>query len=178
MTSRSRATASGGPPPRTRLERPERVWRPVRARRVALVLAAVVAAATLLLAAALPREGAGAFSLIDRFGIVLTGAVLAAALGLFARTRAELHPDGLLVVNLLRRRRVAWAEVLGVSMDRDASWASLDLSDGTALAVMALQAADGAHATRGIAELRGLLAGHDPAGTPGGAEPDAGRQPS
>lgn len=161
--------------------RPDRVWRPVRARRVALALAALVAVATVLLAIALPRGGVGDFSVIDRFGVVVVGAALAAALGLFARSRAEAYPDGLIVVNLLRSRRLTWAEVVGVSLGPDASWAMLDLSDGETLALMALQSADGDRARGGVAELRALLAAHevDPTrapGAPGAPDPEPRRR--
>lgn len=180
MTDPMAAEATGGGAARTGAAprtRPEQVWRPVRARAVALVLAALVAVATVLLAVALPRGGVGDFSLIDRFGVVLVGAALVAALGLFARSRAEAYPDGLLVVNLLRSRRVAWAEIVGVTLGPDASWAALDLSDGSTLALMALQSADGDRARRGLAQLRALLAAHDadptrgPGPQPGPAQP-------
>ena len=42
-------------------------------------------------------------------------------------------------------------------MPRGAPWASLDLADGTAASVMALQATDGERALTGVRQLRSLL---------------------
>jgi hypothetical protein len=47
--------------------------------------------------------------------------------------------------------------VLGVDLAPTQSWASLDLADGTALPVVALQTADGARFHRQVADLRSLV---------------------
>lgn len=81
-------------------------------------------------------------------------AVLAALLlwrlgGVYARP----SEDGLVVRNILRRRRLAWAQVLGAHMTVSDPWVVLDLTDGTALPLMAIQRADG---ERGMREARRL----------------------
>ncbi len=135
-----------------------RVWRPVRARRVAIGLAAVVAFGGVALARALPGHGEPSFSAPDRVALALLGCAVAGVILLLARPRLAMYDDGLLVVNLLRRRRLHWAEVVAVQLGRDDSWASLDVSDGTALPVMALQVADGQRTAAAVRELRATLA--------------------
>ena len=68
-------------------------------------------------------------------------------------------PDGagLTVRNLLLTRRVEWAEIVSVRFGQGRPWVSLDLADGTTLAVMAIQAADGARAAREARRLATLV---------------------
>lgn len=61
--------------------------------------------------------------------------------------------DGLTVRNVVRRRRVAWPEIVAVRLTMNDPWVILDLSDGSTLAVMGIQRADG---ERGMAEARRL----------------------
>ncbi|GAA1985971.1 PH domain-containing protein [Isoptericola halotolerans] len=65
------------------------------------------------------------------------------------------RPDqhGLTVRNVARSRRVAWEEIVGVRLTMNDPWVVLDLSDGSTLAVMGIQRADG---ERGMAEARRL----------------------
>ena len=46
----------------------------------------------------------------------------------------------------MHRRRLEWPEVVGVRLLRDDPWMMLDLADGSALAAMGVQKADGAYA--------------------------------
>jgi hypothetical protein len=73
-----------------------------------------------------------------------------------ARCRVDATQAGLVVVNGFRRHQLGWAEVIAVRMPRGAPWASIDVSDGSTLAVMALQATDGERALRGVRALRSL----------------------
>lgn len=73
-----------------------------------------------------------------------------------ARCRVDATPAALVVVNGFRRHELGWAEVVAVRMPRGAPWASLDVADGSTLAVMALQATDGERALRGVRALRSL----------------------
>ncbi len=74
-----------------------------------------------------------------------------------ARSRVVAREDGLLVVNGYRRRSFTWPEVVAVRIPPGAPWASLDLSDGTSVAVMGIQGSDGARASAAVRELRGYL---------------------
>jgi transporter family-2 protein len=131
-----------------------RTWRPLFGRVIGLVMAAVVVAGAVLLAVAIHGPDVHLF---DRVGIAVLGVPVAAVLLMLARPRLVADSDGLTVVNLVRTRHVAWAEVVGVDLAETQSWASLDLADGTALPVLALQTADGARYRRAVTELRALV---------------------
>ena len=73
--------------------------------------------------------------------------------GVYARP----SDDGLVVRNLLRTRRLAWAEVLQVHLALDDPWVVLDLADGTALPVLAVQRADGQRGMREAQRLADLV---------------------
>ncbi|UFU08283.1 PH domain-containing protein [Ruania halotolerans] len=82
-------------------------------------------------------------------------------------------PDarGLFVRNVVSSRRVDWAQIVGVRFgERD--WVSLDLSDGSVLAVMAIQRVDGERARKESRRLAALVARHEPGGMDAG---DSGR---
>lgn len=99
------------------------------------------------------------------FGLFcLVGASLLYAVG---RPRIVARHGGLTVVNLFRRRELEWAEVVAVAMPEGEPWPTLDLADGSTLAVMGIQSADGDRARRHLGELRALL---ESRGT--SAEPD------
>ncbi len=63
-----------------------------------------------------------------------------------AMVRAVPDGDGLMVRNLVVTRHVAWAEIVSVRFGQGRAWAQLDLADGDTLAVMGMQASDGARA--------------------------------
>ncbi|MGN6721375.1 MAG: PH domain-containing protein [Marmoricola sp.] len=71
------------------------------------------------------------------------------------RCRISATEDRLVVVNGYRKREFEWAQILSVSMRRGAPWATIDLSDGTTIAAMGIQNADG---QRGIIAARQLKA--------------------
>jgi hypothetical protein len=103
---------------------------------------------------------------LDRVLLVALGVFAGWFIGRFARVRVAADEAGLLVVNAFRRRRLEWAQVVGVRLGSGDPWVQLDLSDGTVLAVMAIQTADGARGRRMAAELASCVAqraGHEPA---------------
>ncbi|MEV0398998.1 PH domain-containing protein [Actinoallomurus sp. NPDC050550] len=128
-------------------------WRPRRARIVPYVLATVVVAGMIALAVVMPAP----WSLGDRIGLVAIGLIVAGILHMLARSRVTADPDGVTVVNGLRTHEYEWAEVLGVSMAEGAPWPSLDLADGSTVAVMGIQSSDGERANRALAELATLI---------------------
>jgi hypothetical protein len=119
-------------------------------------MAVVVMAGAVLLAVAIHGPDV---RVADRVGIAVLGLPVAAVLLMLARPRLTADRDGLTVVNLVRTRRVGWPEIVGVDLAETQSWASLDLTDGTALPVLALQTADGPRYRRAVAELRALVDG-------------------
>jgi hypothetical protein len=128
-------------------------WRPRRSRRMAAVLAIAVMITMIVLAITV----APPFTVADRAGLVLFGLAIAGLLSLLGRCRVGADEAGLTLVNPVRTRRVAWAEVLGVTMGEGEPWPTLDLADGSTVSAMGIQRSDGARARRALAELRALL---------------------
>jgi Bacterial PH domain len=153
-----RPLAAGGQP------RLPAAWRPRRARAVALPAAVAVLAGACLLGAVLPAG----WSIADRVGIALLAIAVDAVLLTLARPSLRADEDGVTVVNLLTRRRLAWSEVVQVGLSRHDSWAILDLADGTSLPVMALQSSDGLRTRRAVADLAALIAARGEAPERGG----------
>lgn len=137
-------------------------WRPLFARIVGIAMAVFMLGGAILLAVVLPGSGTVAYHPIDRAGIAALGVPIAVVLLLLARPKLTADAEGLTVVNLIRRRRLAWSEVVGVDLAVTASWASFDLDDGTSLPVLALQTVDGKRFRRGVAELSALIASGAP----------------
>ncbi|WP_106398468.1 PH domain-containing protein [Actinocorallia populi] len=131
-----------------------RTWRPRRTRVTAFAMAAMIMALMLWLAFMI----ADTFKLVDRIGIVLFGALVAAILAMVARSRVTADEHGLTVVNPLRTHRYAWAEVVGLSYEPGAPWPYLDLADGTSKGVVGIQGSEKAAAWSAIAEIRELIA--------------------
>jgi hypothetical protein len=128
-------------------------WRPRRARIIPYVLAVVVVAGMVVLAVAMPST----WALGDRIGLVVIGLIIAGVLHMLARSRITADDRGLIIVNGLRTHEYEWAEILGVSMAEGAPWPTLDLADGSTLPAMGIQASDGDHARRAVAELAALV---------------------
>ena len=98
------------------------------------------------------------FGWSDRLMMVAVGLGGAYLLHRLAAVRLVAEADALTVVNLVRRRRLAWAEVLGVSLRPGEPWLTLDLSDGDVLAAMGVQGSDGVYARRQARQLGQLVA--------------------
>jgi Bacterial PH domain len=131
-------------------------WRPRRARIVAYGTAVVIVAGMIVLAVALPG-GSGGFRPIDRIGVIVIGFGVAWLLSVLARPRVSADEKGVTVINVFRRRRLEWAEIVEVNLRVGDPWVYLDLTDGTVLPVMGLQAADGEHGRAMARELRALV---------------------
>jgi hypothetical protein len=119
-------------------------FRPVRGRRVARVLGVAAVVLFTALAATVVEQ-----TVWDRLGFVVVGLLVLAFCEMQARVVAVPDERGLFVRNLVNRRRLEWAEVVGVSFGGGRPWVQLDLADGDTLAVMGVQRADG---DRGVAE--------------------------
>ena len=135
-----------------------KTYRPFAARIVASVasacLVAVIAAAWI----ALPAHSKAQFDWYQRVSLVVVfGAALAVLWGI-ARCRLVARDDGVTIVNMVTIRHYEWAELVEISLRGSAPWATVDLADGTATNVMALQGVDGARAQRSVRELAGIIA--------------------
>lgn len=120
---------------------------------VAYGLALLIVATLAVLAALLPEN----WSATDRVMLVGMGLLIAAGLHLMARPRLVAGEDSVTVVNSIRTHVLSWAEIVDIRMPVGEPWPSVDLSDGTTLAVMGIQSADGETAQRGVEEFRDLL---------------------
>ncbi|MCB7137544.1 PH domain-containing protein [Cellulosimicrobium marinum] len=69
-------------------------------------------------------------------------------------------PEGLRVRNVIYTRHLDWAQVVSVRFGRDDPWVRLDLADGSTLAVMGVQRADGARGEEEARRLAALVQAH------------------
>ncbi|MEV8543743.1 PH domain-containing protein [Streptomyces sp. NPDC051572] len=92
----------------------------------------------------------------EKLSFVLTGALLFAVLAMLARVKVVADESGVTVVNIVSRRRLAWAEILQVNLRPGDPWVFLNLSDGTSLPVLGIQ--PGIAKQRAIADARALRA--------------------
>ncbi|MFD0279838.1 PH domain-containing protein [Kitasatospora sp. NPDC127111] len=110
-----------------------------------------------VIALALPAN----WQLNDRIMMVLSGLFFAAAGLMLARPRVSADAEGVTVVNFVRRRRLAWAEIVRVNFRQGDPWATLDLADGTSLAAVGIQSGMGkAQAIADARALRDLVEQH------------------
>ncbi|MFB7713045.1 PH domain-containing protein [Streptomyces sp. NPDC056105] len=92
----------------------------------------------------------------DRLSLIFTGALLVGGLVLLARPKVVADDEGVTVVNIARSRRLAWAEIVQVTLRPGDPWVFLNLSDGTSLAAMGIQPAMAKE--RALADARALRA--------------------
>jgi len=98
------------------------------------------------------------FRAADQVSLVILGVLIAAGLLLLARPRVIADAEGIEVRNVLFNRRFPWALVRRVAFPDGASWARLDLPDDEYIAMLAIQAVDGARAVDAIRKVRALHA--------------------
>lgn len=98
--------------------------------------------------------------LFDRVAFLVCAVVGTLAIHRLADVHAVASTQGLLVVNWARSRRLEWAEVVSVRLAPGDPWVYLDVSDGTTLAVMAVQTADGARGKAMALEVAATVAAH------------------
>ena len=122
------------------------VFRPRRARLVIYPCAGLVLVALIGGAVFAPSEGAGGWTLGSRLALVTIALAVAYFLHRLGAVRVLADDAGVSVINIVHRRRLEWPEVVGVRLLRDDPWMMLDLSDGSAMAAMGVQKADGAYA--------------------------------
>jgi hypothetical protein len=137
-----------------------RTYRPLGARLATVVAGTALTVAATVLWRLLTDDIRAQFTLGQRVTLLLIFAAILIVLNGVYRTAAIADDAGVTVVNGYRRHRFEWAEVVRVSLGTHRPWALLDLADGSAVAVMAIQSADGDRATRAVRELAVLLADH------------------
>lgn len=132
-------------------------YRPLRGRVLAYAFALLLVATVAGVGVALPPEVRAAFDPVQTVSMVLMLALVVGVLHLVAHPRVDADEDGITVVNVVRRHRLAWGEVVDVVLRTGDPWAFLELSDGELLPVMALQVADGQRGRRHAAQLRAIV---------------------
>lgn len=136
-------------------------YRPTATVAVLMSLGALAFVTLTAIGFALPSEGPVRHSIGEQAAFCLAGLLIWAVLALLSRPRVTATDQGLTVVNLTSVRRLEWAQVVRVNLRDGDSWASLDLHDGTALPVMAIQPAAGREAAvRRARALRDLVEAH------------------
>ena len=135
-------------------------YRPLGARVVAVVAGASLTAIMLVLWVALPDDVRATFTWLQTSTLLLFWAATLAVLNGIARTRVRSDSAGISVLNGYRWHHLAWPQVLSITLPRGAPWAIIDTADGSVVAVMALQAADGDRARHAVADLRKRIDAH------------------
>jgi hypothetical protein len=132
-------------------------WRPRRTRIFCYAIAAGLVLVMGIVAVILPDDGARAWNLTSRVALFGVSLPMAAFLHRHADVRIIATDAGLEVVNLFRRHRLQWGEVLAVRLQRGDPWAYLDLSNGETIAAMGIQNSDGAAAPAAARQLAHLV---------------------
>jgi len=140
---------------------PPQTYRPLGARVVAFVAGGALITVMAVLWAAMSADVRGQFNSLQTATLLLCLAVALTVLYGIARTSVRTDDSGITVRNGYRQHRLAWAEAVGVTLPRGAPWAVIDVADGSVLAAMALQGADGERARRAVAELRRSIDAHN-----------------
>jgi hypothetical protein len=139
-----------------------RTWRPYGARLVGTVLGAMLLVLVVAVWISWGAEVRSTFSFPQRLTLVGMGGLAFVGWHALVRSRVTADTSGVTVVNGYRRRVFEWSQVLSVNLRRGAPWAGLDLSDGTSIALFAIQGSDGDRAVRAVRELRALVAANTP----------------
>ncbi len=140
------------------------MFRPLWATLAAGVVGTMFVAGTLFVGFTAVGPGAGgAASRLAFTGLAVAAGVLAWRLGgVFARPSQH----ELVVRNVIRTQRLEWPQIVGVRLMLDDPWVVLDLSDGTTLAVMAIQRSDGQRGMREASRLATLVRARGEAADP------------
>ena len=134
--------------------------------RLICVLAAVAIVTVMTVVAVLLKSsttGVVAFRTADQVAMMGLGLAMGAGVLWLARPRVDADARGIRVRNVLGNHELPWSIVRAVRFDRHSPWATLLLSNGDELAVLAVQAADGERAAVAVEGLRALLAASAPA---------------
>lgn len=131
---------------------------PRRMRLICAVVAALVLAGLLLDAVVLEPTGVVKFHTSDHVAIGLLGLILAGGILFLGRPRVDADVTGVRVRNIIGSYALPWTVVRSVRFDPKSPWASLLLTSGEEITVLALQAMDRGRAADAVDGLRALLA--------------------
>ncbi len=133
---------------------------PRRLRLICACAAAVVVVAMVVVAALLTSSSTGVvtFGLADQVAVAGLGLFVGGGILALSGSRVDADADGVRVRNVLVRRELPWELVRAVRFDREASCASLEMSYGDEVMLLAVRAADGERAVAAVDGLRALLA--------------------
>ena len=144
--------------------------RPVKATRVAWVLAALVIAVFTAVGTTLrgaTDSGKSVFQAGDQAAMIALGVLAALGILLFTRPRVDADERGIRIRNVIGSYDLPWDVVRSIEFRRGSPWASLELRNDDVIAVMAVQAADRARAVAAVRGLRALLAAAQAGEEPG-----------
>lgn len=141
-------------PPVTEMDRSSApTFRPVRGRIVPIVIGVAILVGAVVFAVVLPER----FGVMDRVTCAGIGVATAAFMHRYATIHARPDADGLWVRNLGPGEHVPWEDIVAVRFSQGMPWVRLDLADGTDLAVMAIQRADGPGSLEAAQQLADLV---------------------
>ncbi|MGA4847644.1 PH domain-containing protein [Streptomyces sp. G5(2025)] len=126
-------------------------FRPKRTRAVLLGTGAVMFVVLTVISLLLPTLSPG-----ERISFIFTGVLLFGALMLLSRPKVVADDSGVTVVNIASSRRLAWAEIVQVTLRPGDPWVFLNLSDGTSLAALGIQ--PGIAREQAVADAKALRA--------------------
>ena len=129
--------------------------RPIKATRVAWVLAVLVLIVFTVVATTLrgvTGNGHSYFQRGDQVAMIVLGVLAAAGILMFTRPRVEADARGIRIRNVIGGYDLPWDVVRAVEFRRGAPWASLELRDDDLVAIMAVQAADKAYAVAAVSD--------------------------
>jgi len=137
-------------------------WRPFGVRIAVGILGGMLFVLVVLVWIGLDESVRRQFTGFQRGTLVFLALLLLATYNALWRSRVTATSDRLIVVNGYRTRHYEWSQVIGVSLRRGAPWATADISDGTTVALFAVQGSDGARARRAVTEIRATVAARTP----------------
>lgn len=132
-------------------------FRPLGVRVAAYAFGSLLVLVVLVVWFAFPPEIRDQFTVFQRGTVIFFGLGAAVAGHALARSRVLAREDDMTVVNGFRSRTYDWNEVVSVSLRQGSPWATLDLSDGTTVSAMGIQASDGSRAVAHVRQLRALV---------------------
>ena len=133
---------------------------PRRMRQACALAAAVVVAVMFFVALTLKTSSTGVvvFGTVDQVAVAGLGLVMGAGLLFLGRSSVEAGAGGIRFRNVVLQHELPWAAVRAVVFERKSPWASLELRNGDAVALFAIQAVDKGRAADAVEGLRALLA--------------------
>jgi len=141
---------------------------PRRLRVICALAAAALVTVMTVVAVLLTSSSTGvvSFQTADQVAMIVLGLAMGAGVLLVGRPRVDADAAGIRVRNVVGTHQLPWSMVRAVRFDRHSPWASLLLSNGDELSVLAVQAADKRRAVDAVEGLRALLAAATPAEDP------------